>query len=790
MTFNPFDSDQKKIHPSGEEENYLDTTSIPQQDSLSDSNHNNHSDTRINIDTINESGIEMKTSKVDNKEEKTSIHNFSENLYEEDYDIYISKKEIVETDSEKIPCCTKSYWLSICSYFTPQAALVGLVYFVRMLIPTKETFQRLWYNLTRVYYPGEPFRLYWDVLLFIVLIYNVTAIPIRLAFVEEHKTMDILDTIVDSYFWCDILINFRTAYFHHGKPVIDSKKIALHYAKTGLTLDLITTINFDRIAAWIIAQRGSEEEMSNLPNLLRFIRVIRLVKLFRFVRLFRLVASWEDDADAQLARFVKFLKLFMSMIFMSHMLGCIFMYIAVIARETNNGWYSGSWIVYIGEQDSPTIRRYLLSLYWATTTLTSVGYGDITPKTNTELAWTVITEFIGSCIFAYIVGNISSLLSSSDAANIKYREKVKNVQEYMDHKYVPQELKDRIRKFYSYSWKRTAVYDEATILQDLPFYLRQELSMFLAEEMVASVPFLQSLGDEVVAMLVTRLRPLHLAPGEIIMKRGQIGLDMYFLQEGELIVEANGKELCRLTDGSYFGEAAIMSEKIVKRTVTVVACDYSDLYSLSRADFEEIKTMYPELITEFKRKDKLKQGISRRTLNGKVMQKQGKPAGKAQLNKDPSAGPIERRISNTPVEDDEHDDESLQAIMGILRGHGISRQSSDRLTELLSVSRKNSGINDSKAKEEIIGTANPLLRSEDSLKSFGTKRHTQNYAEKEIDSLKDMMVEMQFMLKAIHLEQQNYRRDNISSNGDSGLERRRSIIMKGMVDTDRDLHGN
>ena len=784
MPLKPFNSDPNKIHPSPDDGINLENTSIPQENTLINSDN---SDTKIDIDTNNDSGIEMNgLVKKDN-----NIHTFQEQIYEDDYDIYVSKKMSDDKD-EKIPCFTSSFWTNILSYLTPQAIFTFLILFLKMLIPTKATFSNLWLNMTRVYYPGEPFRLYWDVLLFVVLIYNVTAIPIRLAFVEEHRTMDILDTIVDSYFWCDIIINFRTAYFYHGKPVTNSKKIALHYMKTGLALDLLTTINFDRIAAWIIAQKGSEEEMSNLPNLLRFIRVIRLVKLFRFVRLFRLVASWEDDADAQLARFVKFLKLFMSMIFMSHMLGCIFMYIAVIARETNDGWYSESWIVVLNEHEAPTLRRYLLSLYWATTTLTSVGYGDVTPNTNVELVWTVITEFIGSCIFAYIVGNISSLLSSSDAANIKYREKVKNVQEYMDHKYVPQELKDRIRKFYSYSWKRTAVYDEATILQDLPFYLRQELSMFLAEEMVASVPFLQSLGDEVVAMLVTRLRPLHLAPGEIIMKRGQIGLDMYFLQEGELMVEANGKELCTLTDGSYFGEAAIISEKIVKRTVTVVASDYSDLYSLSRTDFEEIKTMYPELISEFKRKDKLKQGISRKTLNGKTMQ--NSKTVRSPGNKDPSVGPVERRTSNNQngTSDEENDEESLKAIMGILRGNGVSRQSSDRLTELFATSRKNSTMFNNSSKEIIKHTENPLLRLEDmpSKNSSGLSNSlASDGLEKEIQGLKDIIVEMQFMLKAIHLEQQHQKRKQRDSeiSDQPGRGRRRSIVMRKNSDDDSHL---
>jgi hypothetical protein len=42
-------------------------------------------------------------------------------------------------------------------------------------------------------------------------------------------------------------------------------------------------------------------------------------------------------------------------------------------------------------------------LYWAAITMTTIGYGDITPTNNTEKLFVTIYAIFSSCIFAYII---------------------------------------------------------------------------------------------------------------------------------------------------------------------------------------------------------------------------------------------------------------------------------------------------------------------------------------------------------------------------------------------------
>ena len=65
-------------------------------------------------------------------------------------------------------------------------------------------------------------------------------------------------------------------------------------------------------------------------------------------------------------------------------------------------------------------RMYLISFYWSFTTMTTVGFGDITGSTGIEQGFSIFAMGIGGFTFALIVGGIGDLITRDGVAETAY----------------------------------------------------------------------------------------------------------------------------------------------------------------------------------------------------------------------------------------------------------------------------------------------------------------------------------------------------------------------------------
>jgi CPA1 family monovalent cation:H+ antiporter len=112
-------------------------------------------------------------------------------------------------------------------------------------------------------------------------------------------------------------------------------------------------------------------------------------------------------------------------------------------------------------------------------------------------------------------------------------------------------------------------------------------------ELLARAPLFQGLDEAQRKRLAARLKPLLVAPGEVVLDVGERGSAMYFIASGALEVRGGATPI-RLATGAFFGEVALLAPTR-RRGTRIVSLGYSRLLTLSRPDFRRLAERDPEI---------------------------------------------------------------------------------------------------------------------------------------------------------------------------------------------------
>ncbi len=102
-------------------------------------------------------------------------------------------------------------------------------------------------------------------------------------------------------------------------------------------------------------------------------------------------------------------------------------------------------------------------------------------------------------------------------------------------------------------------------------------------EFLKGVEAFKNLTPTELTHIAEHMTKRHYMPGEIIVREGDVGHELFLVSEGEVKVERSGGEVARLGPGEFFGELALMSGE--RRNATVTAADPLEAYVLGEAEF-------------------------------------------------------------------------------------------------------------------------------------------------------------------------------------------------------------
>jgi len=459
--------------------------------------------------------------------------------------------------------------------------------------------------------PHSSFRTAWDILIMVLILWTSVVLPFRLAFVEDatfanqtivNETQNasrtlieidfwfFADTVQDSLFLIDIILNFRTAYFDDGVLIVSLKKIGKKYLKGWFFIDLLSTIPLD----YIVLLANSDQDLANLltlPSLLRLLRLIRLVKLLRlmrFARLFRYFRRWEDRIRIR-SGILRIVKLVFMVLMFAHWNACI-QFLAAALGE----FLEQSWVVRVNIVHAPPMEQWSWAMFNVLSHMLSIGYGREAPFYVYEVWLTAVSMLMGATFYAVFIGNISILLLSFDTSGSLFNEKMQLAEEYMNFRNLPSGLRRRLREYYKYKWNGKKAFDEQTILSGLSQSLRTDINIFICRDLIYSVPFFHSSDPGFVRSVVSLLTPTFYLPTDLIIREGELAYEMFFIREGDVEVFTGRGDVCTdLSKGSYFGEIALLLD--CKRTASIRALTHAEIFCLERRNYKSLMAEYPDI---------------------------------------------------------------------------------------------------------------------------------------------------------------------------------------------------
>lgn len=103
-----------------------------------------------------------------------------------------------------------------------------------------------------------------------------------------------------------------------------------------------------------------------------------------------------------------------------------------------------------GEKKMSNTIIYLVSLYWTVTTVSTVGYGDISGTNMIEKIFCIFAMIVGVVFFSFATGSLSSIISNVDSSSALMQERQQTLNRvYKDFK-LPLQLYIRIQKAMNY----------------------------------------------------------------------------------------------------------------------------------------------------------------------------------------------------------------------------------------------------------------------------------------------------------------------------------------------------
>ncbi|KAL4456602.1 hypothetical protein ABPG74_000709 [Tetrahymena malaccensis] len=370
--------------------------------------------------------------------------------------------------------------------------------------------------------PESIFKLIWDIFIIIAIILMILIIPVcHIYDIHNIPILKFFNSAFISFILIfELIINLNSGIFYNGITIKD-RRLIIKKNFYFIAKDIIV------ISLYFASQTGENNSWISFLDYSIFWKIVDLPKKISEI-------EQRLQISESVLNWLKLLKLECLILIIAHIASCIFIRIALSEQQEGKT----NWLDHYSFDTYNFSDQYLVSIYFMIITMTTTGYGDISPFTQYERVFILIIALVSQNVVGYSISTISDIVKTQSAKKKEFKQFMKEINKDMNNRNINIQLQHKIRKYVEYLYiqntKKSSF--DTNILEILPYQLKEEVLLEINKEMISNISYLgiQKFSLESQKQITLLIKQKVYFPGEIIFKFGELNDKIYYINQGQV----------------------------------------------------------------------------------------------------------------------------------------------------------------------------------------------------------------------------------------------------------------